>query len=112
MRLAASLLVAGLALSCAFWDGGPYQLVLGSVDQGCTLSPDVARSCCLAHDSAYWIGGTEQDRFTADAELLACFALYGVPERIATVYYRTVRQLGGPHWNHTETRSRGPGRAD
>jgi hypothetical protein len=107
--LVALLMLAG----CAWWrgDGAPAQLVLGSQDQGCTLSPDVAGGeCCLAHDSAYWVGGTEQDRFTDDAEMLACLALWGVPEEVATLYYDTVRRLGESHWHYTKVRTRGPRR--
>lgn len=84
------------------------QLVLGSRDQGCTLSPDLARQCCLEHDVAYWVGGTEQDRLTADLELAACMALYGVPEGVVWAYLRAVRELGGAHWPLSLHRTRGP----
>ena len=111
--LALPLLLFLAAPACApawFGDGGaPDQLVLGSRDQGCSWSPDIAGGqCCLDHDSAYWVGGTEQDRFTADAELLACLALWGVPEEMANVYYSAVRRFGASRWHLTQTRSRRP----
>jgi hypothetical protein len=109
MRIAVAVLL--LVTGCAWWggDGRPAQLVLGSSDQGCTASPDIAGGHpCRRHDSAYWSGGTEQDRFAADAELLFDLALWGVPEEVATVYYRAVRQFGASHWHYTRSRTRGP----
>lgn len=101
-----------VCLGCApAWWGSdnPAQLVLGSNDQGCTLSPDVAGGvCCLAHDASYWVGGTELDRLTADAELLTCLALHGVPVPVATTYYNAVRSLGWMRWPYSEKRTRGP----
>lgn len=116
MRLAALALAlpfVACAPACtpAWWDGAgaPAQLVLGSQDQGCTLSPDVAGGvCCLDHDSKFWVGGTDQDRLTADAELLACLALWGVPEPVAMTYFWAVRQFGASRWNYTRERTRGP----
>ena len=64
----------------------------------------------MGHDLAYSAGGREQDRFTADAELLAALALYGVPEPVALVYYFGVRWLGWTRWPYTEHRTRGPAR--
>lgn len=97
----------------AWWvgDGHPAQLVLGSADQGCTVVPDVAGGKpCLVHDWSYAVGGTEQDRFVADAELLAGLALHGVPEPVATLYYWGVRLLGWTRWHYTPMRTRGPPR--
>lgn len=115
-RAAALLLVCSLlGGGCAgplWWTGPPgepAQLVLGSRDQGCTAVPDLAGGHpCLIHDFAYSVGGTEQDRFTADAELLAGLALYGVPEPIAFLYYVGVRWLGWIKWDYTDTRTRRP----
>jgi hypothetical protein len=46
---------------------------------GCSMFPDRAPignadwcACCLAHDIAYWKGGTEQDRLAADQALEQC----------------------------------------
>lgn len=86
---------------------GPNQLVLGSKDQGCTFSPDIAGGGpCLNHDSNYWVGGTEQDRFVADAQLLYELALSGVSPILAEIYYQGVRIGGWTRWNYTEHRTR------
>lgn len=112
MRRGSVLLASILLIGCQTWPWTerPNQLVLGSKDQGCTYSPDIAQHCCLDHDSKYWVGGTKQDRFTADAEFLACMALAGVPEGIAVTYYTAVRKLGGIKWKYTKERTRGPAR--
>jgi len=45
---------------------------------GCTLWPDGSftgtpwQKCCIAHDVAYWCGGTSDERATADEELRRC----------------------------------------
>lgn len=45
---------------CSMWiDGTPSQ-------------PSLWRHCCVAHDKAYWIGGTEQQRKDADTALMSC----------------------------------------
>lgn len=88
----------------------PYQLPLGG-DRGCSYCVDsIAPACWSAHDDAYWVGGTEQDRFLADAEFLACMALHGMPEVWATGRYRILRSAGESSWNLTERRTRGPAR--
>ncbi|MCR9205500.1 MAG: phospholipase, partial [Halobacteriovoraceae bacterium] len=30
--------------------------------------------CCIVHDYAYWVGGTADERYAADAEMNACIA--------------------------------------
>jgi hypothetical protein len=118
VRLAALALVVVLSGGCAlgsppWWNdaGAPNQLVLGSADQGCTATPDLAGGDpCLAHDMSYSIGGREQDRFTADAELLAALALHGVPEPVAMLYYCGVRLFGWTRWPYAQQRTRGPPR--
>lgn len=45
---------------------------------GCSMWPDDGwTACCLAHDMAYWCGGTDAERDAADAELAACVARTG-----------------------------------
>lgn len=45
---------------CSMWmDGTPKH-------------PYLWRHCCVAHDKAYWIGGSAQQRADADDELKAC----------------------------------------
>ena len=63
------LLAAALLASCASLTTQPVPFTT----DGCSLFPDralVGRAdwcdCCLAHDLAYWRGGTEEQRLTAD----------------------------------------------
>lgn len=30
--------------------------------------------CCIVHDYSYWVGGTAEERYAADAEMNACIA--------------------------------------
>lgn len=57
------------------------------VSDGCSAFPDgttgkkdLWRSCCVAHDLAYWQGGTRSERMAADKELQACVAEVGAPK--------------------------------
>ena len=70
---------------------------------GCSIFPDGTLSqnklwlnCCIAHDKAYWIGGTDKERLQADQELNACVAGIGEPE-IAKVMLAGVRVGGSPY---------------
>jgi len=72
---------------------------------GCSLFPDGGSEtcwadCCVAHDRAYWRGGTASERVLADRELRQCVAGRGKP-RLAGLMYWGVR-LGGmplfPTW--------------
>ena len=39
---------------------------------GTPMHPYLWRHCCVAHDKAYWIGGSAQQRADADSALQAC----------------------------------------
>jgi hypothetical protein len=39
---------------------------------GTVSEPYLWRHCCVAHDKAYWVGGTELERTKADEDLLVC----------------------------------------
>lgn len=74
---------------------------------GCSSFPDgtlkqreLWLSCCVAHDKAYWIGGTYQERLNADKELETCVAKVGEPE-IAKLMLAGVRVGGSPYWPTT-----------
>jgi len=76
---------------------------------GCSVSPDgipltsnseIWRSCCIVHDTRYWIGGTQSDKDMADENLRACIAAKGYPD-VAAVYKFFVQQFGGPDTNKT-----------
>lgn len=76
---------------------------------GCSSSPDgvpltenssVWVDCCIRHDTAYWMGGSKEDKKKADEELKSCITGKGYPN-IAKVYKSFVREFGGP--NSTQT---------
>jgi hypothetical protein len=71
---------------------------------GCSSFPDGTLAqqqlwldCCVAHDYAYWKGGTELERMQADAALHSCVAKVGQPA-VANVMLAGVRAGGGPYW--------------
>ncbi len=71
---------------------------------GCSAFPDgtVAQkqlwlSCCIAHDKAYWQGGTYEQRKTADLALQQCVASVGHPN-IAQLMLAGVRVGGSPYF--------------
>lgn len=64
----------------------------GPLDQ-----PYLWRHCCVAHDLAYWKGGTLEERAAADAAMLACVhPLYN--PLVAESMYMAVRWGGHPMW--------------
>lgn len=71
---------------------------------GCSLFPEgtpaqqsLWLNCCVAHDRAYWLGGSYEARQTADDALAACVAEVGEPE-IALLMLKGVRAGGSPFW--------------
>ncbi len=58
--------------------------------------PDKWRSCCLAHDKAYWLGGTCEEREKADTDLRTCIAKVQ-NEELAAVMWAGVRAGGSPY---------------
>ena len=70
---------------------------------GCSAFPDGTVSqkelwldCCIEHDTAYWRGGTYEERLTADEALANCVADVGEPE-IAELMLAGVRVGGTPY---------------
>ncbi|MCB0368191.1 MAG: hypothetical protein KDD45_01820 [Bdellovibrionales bacterium] len=73
---------------------------------GCSLSPNSLFgvnfvNCCIDHDIAYWLGGSEQDKITADQQFKICVREKFqkkhstiVSDSIAEIYYYGV-SLGG-----------------
>lgn len=53
-------------------------------------------SCCVAHDYAYWKGGTRTERLQADAALHSCVETVGEP-KIADLMLAGVRAGGSPY---------------
>lgn len=53
------------------------------------------RGCCVAHDLAYWRGGSEDERRQADRLLLTCVGEQAHPW-LGQFMYAGVRIAGGP----------------
>ena len=66
-----------------------------SFPDGTVQESDLWLSCCIAHDYAYWKGGTYRDRIDADNALKQCVAGAGEPE-IAMLMLVGVRVGGTP----------------
>ena len=71
---------------------------------GCSAFPDgtlfeqeLWLNCCIAHDYAYWKGGTYAERVEADLALESCVAQVGEPE-VAVLMLAGVRVGGSPFW--------------
>jgi len=70
---------------CSMWiDGTPEQ-------------PDLWRHCCVAHDLAYWMGGSEVQRQEADEAIKICVAA-AQGKGMANYMYTNVRWGGSPYW--------------
>ena len=72
---------------------------------GCSLfvdgtfeSPELWKDCCLQHDIAYWRGGTELERESADLALKACVQKKTGNAKLAELMYQAVRTGGEPHF--------------
>ncbi|GAB1261754.1 FAD-binding oxidoreductase [Aurantivibrio plasticivorans] len=70
---------------------------------GCSLFPDgnakeneLWLECCIAHDLAYWAGGSYAERQAADEALRQCVAEVGQPE-VAMMMLMGVRVGGSPY---------------
>ena len=70
---------------CSLWiDGTPEQ-------------PNLWRHCCVAHDLAYWKGGSEDERKAADQAIEACVTQAQGPG-MGQYIYTNVRWGGSPFW--------------
>ena len=59
--------------------------------------PNLWRHCCVAHDKAYWLGGTADQRKRADEELEICVK-QEQGAAMADYMYSMVRWGGHPDW--------------
>lgn len=59
---------------------------------------ETAEEClaCIAHDRAYYYGGSKKDKLIADLELFVNLVAAGMPVWLATLYYAGVRAGGRP----------------
>ena len=65
----------------------------------CTLFPDRRgecdwSDCCAAHDRAYWIGGTRQQRLAADRKLRDCVTCESNSRFLGNLMFTGVRIFG------------------
>lgn len=72
---------------------------------GCSMFPDhslVSKTdwckCCLAHDLAYWRGGTADERLKADLALKSCVLSTTRNVELADLMFAGVRAGGGPYF--------------
>jgi hypothetical protein len=77
------------------------------VTDGCTKyhngtseNPNLWLHCCIEHDMAYWLGGTSDERKTADQKLYQCVKDTGQPSE-ARIMYLGTRAGGGPLGQNT-----------
>jgi hypothetical protein len=62
---------------------------------GTVTDPYLWRHCCVAHDKAYWIGGTNLERNKADEAILACVSDVA-GKAMGSYMYFFVSTGGGP----------------
>ena len=90
-------------VACLLLTTGCAQELKPFASDGCSSFPDgtletktLWLSCCTAHDSAYWQGGSYAERLQADNDLRSCVAKTGQPE-IAKLMLAGVRVGGTPY---------------
>jgi len=99
-------LALSITLLCGAWTtAGAGAAIAPFTSDGCSLFPDRSLisnddwcACCVAHDLAYWRGGTVEEREAADRQLRDCVAQTTGNERLATLMYAGVRAGGGPYF--------------
>lgn len=72
---------------------------------GCSMIPDRSLvssadwcACCVAHDWAYWRGGSAEERLKADQELKSCVQAASGNRALADLMFAGVRAGGGPYF--------------
>jgi hypothetical protein len=116
-RLVSSFFSLSLVLCC--FSSNAEQTLQPFTSDGCSVFPDgtwqqqqLWLPCCVAHDLAYWQGGSSQARAAADAQLKQCVSAVGEPE-IAAIMLTGVRVGGSPYlptafrWGYGWTEFRG-----
>ncbi|WP_182988678.1 hypothetical protein [Massilia sp. Se16.2.3] len=100
---AALALCAALALAGCATTKAPSLADFAS--DGCSMFPDGALvgkvdwcNCCVAHDLAYWRGGTAEERLQADRDLSNCVRAAAGSQVLATTMLAGVRSGGVPYF--------------
>lgn len=101
--LASSTRIRGLLVAALAISGCATHTLRDFTTDGCSMFPDGDTDgpscwvgCCVAHDRAYWRGGTASEREAADLALRECVTRTGRPV-MASLMYRGAR-LGGVPW--------------
>nr|WP_314546088.1 hypothetical protein [uncultured Massilia sp.] len=97
---------AALALlACALAGCQSVPVLQPFATDGCSMFPDHAPigkadwcACCVAHDLAYWRGGTEAERLEADRALETCVTAASGSPALAQTMYAGVRAGGVPYF--------------
>lgn len=100
-----SVLLATLMMSgCASFSVSRLALKPFATD-GCSMFPDRAYinqkdwcTCCVAHDLAYWRGGSAEARLKADQDLRDCVLKSTGNHALAELMFVGVRAGGGPYF--------------
>jgi hypothetical protein len=100
-RLVASYALAGALLLST---GAAASELSDFTSDGCSLFPDgmpvsnpeLWCDCCLAHDLAYWHGGTAAERKQADLALRDCVYARTADKPLSELMYQGVRAGGHP----------------
>lgn len=64
--------------------------------EGDAEAPELWSDCCVSHDTAYWRGGTADERRSADGRLRDCVLARTGRQDLANRMYRGVRLSGAP----------------
>ncbi len=92
-----------LLLTALYAATAPGDTLKPFTTDGCSMFPEgtyhqqsLWAECCVRHDLAYWQGGSEEQRASADEALHQCVARVGEPE-IAKLMLAGVRLGGSPY---------------
>ncbi|WP_196139057.1 hypothetical protein [Aliikangiella sp. G2MR2-5] len=93
-----------LLVHCSLANANEKSNLKPFTSDGCSSFPDgtikhrkLWLECCVAHDKAYWLGGSYQQRKKADEELKQCVEQVG-EKQIAKLMLAGVRVGGSPFW--------------
>jgi len=105
MRMFISVLRRLVVVACCCWSTHSLANTLSPfTTDGCSMwmdgtpaQPNLWRHCCVAHDKAYWLGGTEAQRQLADEAIKACVE-DAQGKSMADYMYTHIRWGGSPYW--------------
>lgn len=103
--LRALLLLLALSFSHFCFAAGNEAGIHEFATDGCSRFPDRSLisnddwcHCCVAHDLAYWRGGTAEERLSADETLRNCVEHATRNRALAELMFTGVRAGGGPYF--------------